>query len=102
LVLYNLTVPAAVSGVDEIRILEWHGESGASFLPGDMIVELETHKAVVEVRAGQAGVLRAISAEAGDWRAIGSTLAIFSDDADEPLPESEGALADLTVEFEVS
>lgn len=99
--IYHLSVPAAVSGVVEIRILEWHGEPGTTFGKGDMIVELETHKAVVEVRAGQDGVLRTIAAQEGDWRAIGTSLALFSDDAAEALPEEGAATGDLQVEFEV-
>lgn len=100
--IYQLSVPAAVPGVEEIRILEWHGDPGTSFESGDLIVELETHKAVVEVRAGQAGVLRAILAEPGDWREIGVRLALFSDDAGEDLPDPESEAGDLLVEFDVT
>ncbi|HEU0148112.1 MAG TPA: lipoyl domain-containing protein [Bradyrhizobium sp.] len=99
--IYQLSVPAAVPGVDEIRILEWQGAPGTAFEAGDLIVELETHKAVVEVRAGQRGILRQMLAEPGDWRGIGLVLAVFSDLADEAIPESDGA-ADLKVEFEVT
>lgn len=100
--IYQLSVPAAVPGVEEIRILEWHGDPGTTFESGDLIVELETHKAVVEVRAGQAGVLRAILAEAGDWREIGVRLALFSDDVGEDLPTPESDAGDLMVEFDVT
>ena len=55
-----------------------------------------------KVRAGQAGVLRAVLCAAGDWRALGQTLAILSDGADEVLPDDAGALADWPVEFEVN
>jgi pyruvate/2-oxoglutarate dehydrogenase complex dihydrolipoamide acyltransferase (E2) component len=99
--IYQLSVPAAVPGVEEIRILEWHAIPGSSFAKGDLIVELETHKAVVEVRAGQAGVLREVLAEPGDWRGVGITLALLSDRADEPMPDRDVA-ADLLVEFEVT
>ncbi|MBC2665162.1 2-oxoglutarate dehydrogenase [Novosphingobium flavum] len=99
--IYQLSVPAAVPGVEEIRILEWHGEPGASFESGDLIVELETHKAVVEVRAGQAGVLRSVLADAGDWRQVGLCLAMFSDGADEALPDGETPSDELVVEFDV-
>ena len=47
---------------------------GTAFAPGDLIVELETHKAVVEARAGQAGILREIKAAPGDWCRIGTPL----------------------------
>ncbi|GBQ87161.1 hypothetical protein AA13595_2090 [Gluconacetobacter johannae DSM 13595] len=100
--IYQLSVPAAVPGVEEIRILEWHGGAGSTFAPGDLIVELETHKAVVEVRAGQAGVLREIKAEPGDWCAVGLRLALFSDSADEPLPEGDATATDILVDFEVT
>ncbi|WP_246285564.1 MULTISPECIES: lipoyl domain-containing protein [Nguyenibacter] len=96
-----MTVPAAVAGVEEIRVLEWHGDTGSAFAPGDLIVELETHKAVVEVRAGQAGILREITAEPGAWMQIGVRLALFSDGADEAVPD--GAIAsDIPVEFEIT
>jgi pyruvate/2-oxoglutarate dehydrogenase complex dihydrolipoamide acyltransferase (E2) component len=100
--IYQLSVPAAVPGVEEIRILEWHGDAGTAFEPGDLIVELETHKAVVEVRAAQAGILRGTQAKPGDWCAVGLRLALFSDTADEPLPEGDVAAADIPVEFEVT
>lgn len=100
--IYQLTVPAAVPGVDEIRILEWHGDAGSTFDTGELIVELETHKAVVEVRAGQPGVLRRVFAEAGDWKGIGLPLAVFSDKAEETVPSDDAGLAELAVEFEVT
>jgi pyruvate/2-oxoglutarate dehydrogenase complex dihydrolipoamide acyltransferase (E2) component len=99
--IYKLSVPAAVPGVEEIRVLEWHGEPGTEFAPGDLIVELETHKAVVEARAGQAGVLREIKAAPGDWREIGTALALFSDSADEPLPDGAAGSPELVIEFDV-
>ncbi len=100
--IYQLTVPAAVPGVEEIRILEWHKEPGAAIETGDLIVELETHKAVIEVRAGQAGVLRQVLAQAGDWRTIGLPVALFSSDPDEALPADAAAASPMLVEFEVT
>jgi pyruvate/2-oxoglutarate dehydrogenase complex dihydrolipoamide acyltransferase (E2) component len=100
--IYSLTVPQAVPGVEEIRILEWHGETGSRFLAGDLIVELETHKAVVEVRAGQDGFLRALQGEPGDWLEIDKTLALFSDAAEEPLPADAEGAAELLVTFDVT
>jgi pyruvate/2-oxoglutarate dehydrogenase complex dihydrolipoamide acyltransferase (E2) component len=99
--IYQLTVPAAVPGVEEIRILEWHKEPGASVASGELIVELETHKAIIEVRAGQAGVLRQVLAKGGEWRSIGLPVALFSSEADEALPTDAASASALQVEFEV-
>jgi pyruvate/2-oxoglutarate dehydrogenase complex dihydrolipoamide acyltransferase (E2) component len=100
--IYQLTVPAAVPGVEEIRILEWHGAPGTVIEAGDLIVELETHKAIIEVRAAQAGVLRQILAQAGDWRTIGLPLAFFSSEADEVLPSDASGATAMPVEFDVT
>jgi pyruvate/2-oxoglutarate dehydrogenase complex dihydrolipoamide acyltransferase (E2) component len=98
---YKISVPP-VADVEEIRVLEWHGGAGHEFSNGDLIVELETHKAIVEVRAGQNGVLRKVLSESGDWQQIGLPLAILSDDNTETLPDDFGSLADLAVEFEIT
>jgi pyruvate/2-oxoglutarate dehydrogenase complex dihydrolipoamide acyltransferase (E2) component len=99
--IYQISVPA-VADVEEIRVLEWHGDLGHQFNKGDLIVELETHKAIVEVRAGQPGVLRRILSEAGKWQGIGLPLALLSDDDNEALPEGNHAATDLPVDFEIT
>ncbi len=53
----------------------------------------------MEVRAAQAGVLRRVFAAAGDWVRIGAPLALFSDGAEEPLPDAADQLADMAIEF---
>ena len=83
--LYVLAIPGPIEDVDEVRVLEWHGTEGHAFEPSDLVVEFETHKAVVEIRAGQRGFLRTILCRDGQWEKIGSPIAILSDTADEPL-----------------
>ena len=100
--IYTLAVPGPIEDVEEVRVLEWHGAVGKAFAPGDLVVELETHKALVEVRAGQAGTLRRIVCAEGDWQNIGDTLAVFSDDDTEQLPASLDHLETMAVEFEIS
>jgi len=99
--IYQLQVPGPVSDVEEVRILEWHGAAGKVFAENDLVVELETNKAVIEVRAGRTSILRAILCAEGDWQRIGEALALFSDAADEPLPHDLADLAALAVAFEV-
>ena len=99
--IYQISVPS-VADVEEIRVLEWHGAVGRKFNEGDLVVELETHKAVIEVRAGRAGVLRKILSEAGNWQNTGMPLALLADDENEPLPDDASTLADLPVDFEIT
>jgi len=100
--IYTLTVPGPIEDVEEVRVLEWHGAVGHAFAVGELVVELETHKALVEVRAGQPGTLRQVICAEGDWQAVGAALAVLSDGADEPLPASADGLAMMAVDFEVS
>jgi pyruvate/2-oxoglutarate dehydrogenase complex dihydrolipoamide acyltransferase (E2) component len=99
--IYRLVVPGPIEDVEEVRVLEWHCKPGDAFAPGAMLVELETHKAVVEVRAGQPGVLRSVLCAAGAWQRIGEALAVLSDTQAETVPDPlEGAVA-LPVAFEI-
>jgi pyruvate/2-oxoglutarate dehydrogenase complex dihydrolipoamide acyltransferase (E2) component len=100
--IYLLAVPGPIEDVEEVRVLEWHGQPEHVFASGDLIVELETYKALVEVRAGQPGVLRRILSHAGDWQGAGKPLALLSDDLEEALPEATENLRALVVEFEIS
>ena len=97
--IYQVTVPTVAEDVEEIRILEWHGEPGRAFAAGELLVEFETYKALVEVRAGQAGVLRQVLAQAGDWVRIDAPIALFSDGPDEPLPAQIEGVMLLPIDF---
>ncbi len=99
--IYKLVVPGPIEDVDEVRVLEWHGAAGRIFEAGDLIVELETHKALVEVRAAQRGILRTVLCAPGEWQKVGLPLAVLSDQASEPIPDSPAALVDLPVEFAI-
>lgn len=100
--IYKLIVPGPIEDVDQVRILEWHGQEGHSLEEGELVIELETHKALVEVRAGRPGILRTTLCEEGDWVSIGQPLAILSDGPDETLPQSAEDLATMELTFEIS
>jgi pyruvate/2-oxoglutarate dehydrogenase complex dihydrolipoamide acyltransferase (E2) component len=100
-VLYRLATPGVGDEVVEIRVLQWHGDVGAAFAAGELIVELETHKALIEVRAGQAGILRRIFAADGAWIQVGQSFAVFSDAPDEPVGDDPAAEAAFLANFVV-
>lgn len=100
--IYALAVPGSIADVKELRVLEWHRSASEVAQAGELVVELETHKAIVEVRAGHAGVLRKILVAEGGWCAIGQPLALLSDDKDEILPADMAEATLMAVTFEVS
>lgn len=100
--IYQLQVPGPVPDVEEVRVLEWHGDIGQVFEAGSLVVELETHKAIVEVRTARKAVLREILCQEGDWQKIGAALALLSDDAGETIPTNTDELSAMLVEFEIT
>jgi pyruvate/2-oxoglutarate dehydrogenase complex dihydrolipoamide acyltransferase (E2) component len=100
--IYKLIVPGPIKDVEEVRVLEWHGDIGRGFRPGELIVELETYKAVVEVCAGQPGTLRRILCAPGSWQRVGEALAVLSDTAEEIPPPPPDAFEALLVEFKIT
>ena len=89
--IYTLDVPMTIEDNQSVRILEWHGQVGDAFAAGALVVELETHKALIEIRADQPGILRDIRFAEGDWCPLGQTLALLSDTRDEALAPATGA-----------
>ena len=101
--LYKLVVPRAGGQTeDEIRVLEWHKRSGDLVEKGDLLVELETGKALIEVRAPGPCALRRALLDAGAWTRLGTPLAVLSDTLDEALPDvAPDGLADIGAAFEI-
>ena len=83
--IYRLVVPTSFEDNEAVRVLEWHGGAGARFAAGALIVEVETHKALIEIRGETPAVLREVRFAEGEWCPLGGVLALLSDDPDEPL-----------------
>ena len=98
---YVLVVGGTKEAVD-VRLLEWHAQPGDALAPGDLIVELETHKVIVEVRAAQPGFLRRILCAHGEWRKLGDPLAILSDEPEAAIPASAEGLPEWNARFEIA
>src|SRR5436305_14787975 len=98
--IFQLVVPGPIEDVEEVRVLEWDVAEGKAVAAGALLVELETHKAVVEVLSSRQATLRRILCQPGEWQKIGKSLALLSDTADEPMPDHAGeGLQTLPVEF---
>ena len=85
--LYRFILPRPIEEVEEFCILQWHRAEGEPYSAGDLLVEVETQKSVLEVRTGAPGSLRRVLCREGDWRPFGSAIALVSDSPGEPLAE---------------
>jgi pyruvate dehydrogenase E2 component (dihydrolipoamide acetyltransferase) len=69
---------------------------------GDALIEMETDKAVTDVVAPRDGVVRSLEVEVGDTVAIGATLVLLADHADEPTEDAAPVAVAVTAEPEAA
>ncbi len=83
---YRFVLRRPAQEVEDFCVLEWHREEGQAYEPGDLLVEVETQKSIIEVRSSARGTLRLILCEPGSWKSFGDPIALVSDTPDEPVP----------------
>jgi pyruvate dehydrogenase E2 component (dihydrolipoamide acetyltransferase) len=85
-------LPDLGEGLPEAEIVAWHVAEGDAIKTDDLLVSVETAKAVVEVPSPCSGVVAKLHAKAGDIVATGAPLVDFRDTgADTAKPEQEPA-----------
>ncbi|MBN23243.1 MAG: dihydrolipoyllysine-residue succinyltransferase [Bdellovibrionaceae bacterium] len=77
---HSVVAPAVGESITEVSILKWNKANGEAVSVGDVIVEIESDKATVEVIAENAGALQ-IQKNEGDVVQIGEVLATIDDEA---------------------
>jgi len=80
--------------MDEGRIVAWHKRVGDPVAAGDVLFEVETDKATMEVESPTTGTLRRILYPADATAPVATVIALITETADEPLP-SDAAGAGL-------
>src|SRR5918996_1574421 len=71
----TVVMPALELAQETGKVLRWLKAPGDTVSQGEPIVEIETDKVTVEVEAPAAGVLRDVTARAGDVVPVGQTIA---------------------------
>jgi len=71
----SVVMPALEMAQETGKLVSWLKKEGDQVKKGEMLLEVETDKAVVEVEAGADGVLAGILANVGDVVPVGQTIA---------------------------
>ena len=95
----NIEMPKLSDTMTEGTLLKWHKKVGDRVEIGDIIAEVETDKATMEMEAFDDGVLTAINIPEGGKATIGSVLAVLdgNDAISAPAAESAPASAGIQV-----
>ncbi|GAB2206763.1 hypothetical protein ROS1_35800 [Roseibium sp. ROS1] len=72
-------MPALGMAQDSGQLLAWHKKPGEAVAAGDVLFEVETDKAAMEVEAQKEGYLTDVSVEAGSDVPVGQVIAMISE-----------------------
>lgn len=86
-------LPDLGEGLTEAEIVEWHVKVGDTLTVDQLMVSVETAKAIVEVPSPQAGVVAALFGSAGDMIHTGEPLVEYQGEQD----DSGTVVGDLSV-----
>ncbi|MFN8006491.1 MAG: dihydrolipoamide acetyltransferase family protein [Terriglobia bacterium] len=73
----EITMPKLSDTMTEGVVVRWHKKPGEAVVVGDVLAEIETDKATMEMEAFDDGVLKAIFAEEGQKVAVGERIALI-------------------------
>ena len=71
----SVVMPALEMAQDSGKLVSWLKQEGESVRKGELLLEVETDKAVVEVEAAADGILAGVTAKPGDVVHVGHTIA---------------------------
>jgi pyruvate dehydrogenase E2 component (dihydrolipoamide acetyltransferase) len=71
----SVVMPALEMAQETGKLVSWKKKEGEQVKKGEMLLEAETDKAVVEIEAGGDGLLAGVTAKTGDVVPVGQTIA---------------------------
>ncbi|MFT4829335.1 MAG: pyruvate dehydrogenase E2 component (dihydrolipoamide acetyltransferase) [Paracoccaceae bacterium] len=87
----DVIMPALGMAQDTGLIVAWHKRRGDAVAKGDVLLEVETDKATVEIEAQGDGFLTDVTADAGAEVPVGEVIARISASADSAAPTPQAA-----------
>ena len=71
----SVVMPALEMAQETGKLVSWKKKNGENVKKGELLLEVETDKAVVEIEAAADGILGGITAQVGDVVPVGQTIA---------------------------
>jgi len=76
----KVNLPKSGMGIEEGTALRWLKSVGDKVLKGEVLVEIETAKAIQEVEAPVSGTLVGILLQEGETTAVNTPIAVIEED----------------------
>ncbi|MCC2643694.1 MAG: putative Pyruvate dehydrogenase complex, dihydrolipoamide acetyltransferase component [Nitrospira sp.] len=83
----EFVMPILGSDMTEGKLVEWKKKAGDRVARGDIIAEVDTDKATIEIESFQTGIIEELITKPGDTVPVGTVMAIIRDEG-KPTPLS--------------
>ena len=92
----DITMPRLSDTMEQGTIVKWHVAQGDTVESGDVLADVETDKATMEMQAYDDGTVASISVSEGQPVAIGTVVAILAEEGEDPASVSSGSEAEAS------
>src|ERR1051325_6518397 len=89
----SVVMPALEMAQETGKIVSWVKKEGDKVAKGEILLEVETDKAVVEIEATADGVLAGVKSHEGDVVPVGTTIAWLVAPGEQPPADSPATAA---------
>ena len=81
--MYEIVMPQLSDSMDEGKLINWKVKEGQTVMPGDVIADVESDKAIMEVQSFKNGTVQKLLVKEGDVVRIGEVIAQIATQSDE-------------------
>jgi pyruvate dehydrogenase E2 component (dihydrolipoamide acetyltransferase) len=89
--LSKITLPSGGTNIDQLLVVSWKKKAGDAVKRGDILLEVETDKALLEVESFAQGTLLKRLVEEGSYGTVGDVIAYIGNPEDLTALETESA-----------
>ena len=86
--MWKIQIPKTESKVEEATLFKWHKKEGDKVIKGELVAEIETFKAAVEINSPAAGIIYKILIKEGETVPVNTVIAILIKEGEEISSES--------------
>ena len=79
----NITMPRLSDTMEQGTVVKWHVNTGDSVNPGDVIADIETDKATMELEAFDEGIVAALAIKEGQTINVGETIVVLAEEGED-------------------
>ena len=85
--MWKIQIPKTESKVEEATLFKWHKKEGDRVIKGELIAEIETFKAAVEINSPETGIIYKIFVKEEEIVPVNTVIAILIEEGEEISPE---------------